>query len=180
MPMPDQDKDGPPPTTSGPINAPAASAREPVLTDSDRHLLDLLKEDARRSISTLAAMTGTSRPSVKRRMDRLQARGIIRRYTVETALPKQGQAAGAARGVDALFTLVGRSGHYGPLLAALRQRPECLAAWAVTGSPDVFVLVHCLSVTALDATRAHMLRHPAVKSVSTAIILDGWRREDGG
>ncbi|HAE46837.1 MAG: hypothetical protein CMO30_28480 [Tistrella sp.] len=149
-------------------------APEPSLSETDLQLIDLLREDARRSISTLAALIGTSRPAIRRRIDRLQAQGVIRRFTVETALPA---ATTADRGIDALFSIVARTGSHRGLLATIRQRPECRAAWAVTGTPDLIIIVHCLSVAALDGLRDHLARHTAVKSVSTAVILDGWQRD---
>ena len=45
------------------------NAPEPSLSETDLQLIDLLREDARRSISTLAALIGTSRPAIRRRID---------------------------------------------------------------------------------------------------------------
>jgi DNA-binding Lrp family transcriptional regulator len=53
-----------------------------VLDDTDRRLLELLREDARRSSRKLARMLGVSAPTVASRLRRLEQMGVIRGYTV--------------------------------------------------------------------------------------------------
>lgn len=53
------------------------------LDDTDRTLLELLAEDARRSYSDLAERVGLSGPAVSDRIDRLRELGIVRRFTVD-------------------------------------------------------------------------------------------------
>src|SRR5258707_3627156 len=52
-----------------------------ILDDTDRKILDALVEDARRSASEVGRLVGLSPPAAKRRIDRLEAVGFIRRYT---------------------------------------------------------------------------------------------------
>jgi len=56
-----------------------------LLDQTDRALLLRLKNDARASITDLAADLGLSRVTVQNRMKTLQSDGIIRRFTVEVA-----------------------------------------------------------------------------------------------
>ncbi len=53
------------------------------LDDTDRELLRLLLDDARRPYSELAEHVGLSPPAVSDRIDRLRELGIIRRFTAE-------------------------------------------------------------------------------------------------
>lgn len=53
------------------------------LDDTDREILRLLMEDARRSYSDIADAVGLSAPAVSDRVDRLQEVGLIRRFTLD-------------------------------------------------------------------------------------------------
>jgi DNA-binding Lrp family transcriptional regulator len=54
--------------------------RRPPIDDLDRRLLGYLQEDARRSSAELARRLKLSGPGLQKRMRKLEARGIIRRY----------------------------------------------------------------------------------------------------
>jgi DNA-binding Lrp family transcriptional regulator len=47
----------------------------------DRTIVALLRENARRSFKDIGSHVGLSAPAVKRRVDRLEAEGVIRGYT---------------------------------------------------------------------------------------------------
>jgi len=53
------------------------------LDDTDREILHLLMEDARRPYSDIADTVGLSAPAVSDRVDRLQEVGLIRRFTLD-------------------------------------------------------------------------------------------------
>ncbi|SDU94936.1 Lrp/AsnC family transcriptional regulator [Pseudomonas mucidolens] len=48
----------------------------------DQQLIAALMEDSRRSLKTLAGITGLSSPSVSERLRRLEERGVLKGYTV--------------------------------------------------------------------------------------------------
>ncbi|MFO2463439.1 Lrp/AsnC family transcriptional regulator [Pseudomonas sp. 15FMM2] len=49
----------------------------------DQQLIAALMEDSRRSLKTLAGITGLSSPSVSERLRRLEERGVLKGYTVD-------------------------------------------------------------------------------------------------
>ncbi|RXK49149.1 AsnC family transcriptional regulator [Halorientalis pallida] len=53
------------------------------LDETDREILDILLSDGRRPYSDIAEAVGLSPPAVSDRIDRLQDRGIVRRFTVD-------------------------------------------------------------------------------------------------
>ena len=53
------------------------------LDDTDREILQLLLEDARRPFSDIAEEVDLSAPAVSDRVDRLEELGLIRRFTVD-------------------------------------------------------------------------------------------------
>ncbi|WP_018258293.1 AsnC family transcriptional regulator [Halomicrobium katesii] len=54
-----------------------------TLDDTDRQILELLLEDARRPYSEIGDAVDLSGPAVSDRIERLQERGLLRRFTVE-------------------------------------------------------------------------------------------------
>ena len=79
------------------------------MDDIDRQIVALLRQDARRSFQSIGLRVALSAPAVKRRVDRLEADGVIRGYTaqvdpgrygwgthafVEAPAPRQGLLAG--------------------------------------------------------------------------------------
>lgn len=51
--------------------------------ETDRRILELLLEDARRSFRDIADEVGLSAPAVSNRVDKLRERGVVRRFTVD-------------------------------------------------------------------------------------------------
>ena len=59
----------------------ASVPEQAQIDDTDRQIVALLREDARRSFQDIGAHVALSAPAVKRRVDRLERAGIIRGYT---------------------------------------------------------------------------------------------------
>jgi DNA-binding Lrp family transcriptional regulator len=55
------------------------------MDNMDRNLLAALRRDGRAALSDLAAALGVSRATIRARIEKLETRGIIRGYTVQTA-----------------------------------------------------------------------------------------------
>ena len=53
----------------------------PAMDDIDRQIVALLRQDARRSFQSIGLRVSLSAPAVKRRVDRLEAAGVVRGYT---------------------------------------------------------------------------------------------------
>jgi Lrp/AsnC family leucine-responsive transcriptional regulator len=85
------------------------------LDDTDREILRLLLEDARRPYSEIAAAVDLSAPAVSDRIDRLQDLGIVRRFTldIDRSLLRQG--------VPVLVTLRARPGDSAALCETLAR-----------------------------------------------------------
>jgi Lrp/AsnC family transcriptional regulator, leucine-responsive regulatory protein len=64
-------------------NRKSASQRNGRVDDIDVRLLNALRHNGRRSQEELSQMLSLSRPAVRERMRRLEANGILARYTVE-------------------------------------------------------------------------------------------------
>src|SRR5919106_7010727 len=94
----------------------------------DRQIVALLREDARRSFQDIGRRVALSAPAVKRRVDRLEAEGVIRGYT---ALVDPGRFGWGTHAFVALYT-EGRMAA-AEVKEALEHHPEVEAAYTVAG-----------------------------------------------
>src|SRR5437764_13242824 len=112
------------------------SAMDQRMDAADRQILALLIEDGRRTYDDIARHVALSAPAVKRRVDKLRQRGALRGFTAvvdHAALGDQTEAL-----IELFFSP-------GPLLdtvaETLRQHPEVVEAWSVTGEADAIARV---------------------------------------
>ena len=64
------------------------------MDNTDRHLLSLLRNDARMTVADMAKAVGVSRGTVQNRIARLEADGIVLGYTVRLEAPRRIRASG--------------------------------------------------------------------------------------
>jgi len=129
----------------------------------DQRLIDMLREDASRPLKTLAAEVALSRSSVRDRIARLQARGIIRRYTIEVAP--------AVLPVSAVCLLrLERTPDMG-VVRAVSAMPEVTRCDALSGEIDLLVEVAAWDGGSLNAVRDRMAALPGVAEVTTSLVL---------
>ena len=131
---------------------------------TDRKLIALLQDNARLSTVALAKAVGLSRSAVQERLQRLEAGGVIERYTVRLG-----------RGGDPLqaWLLLRYADGFScddvmPLLDAL---PEVQLCHSVAGDTDLFVLVRADAPTALADLRERIAGFKGVDDVTTVPVL---------
>ena len=106
------------------------------MEDTDRKILALLGEDARRSYGDIGGQVALSAPAVKRRVDRLRASGALRGFTTVVDHVALGEA------TEALVELFYAPGTLlDEVAATLRAHPEVVEAWSVTGEADAIARV---------------------------------------
>src|SRR5688572_5950314 len=103
---------------------------------TDRRILSLLLEDGRRTYDDIAGRVKLSAPSVKRRMDRLRASGALRGFT---AVVDQAALGWQTEALVEVFYRPGTS--LAEVADALRDHPEVVEAWSVTGEVDAIARV---------------------------------------
>lgn len=102
------------------------------LDDTDRLIIRLLREDARMAVSELSRRVGLSGPSTGDRMRRLEAQGIISRFTVELDLEALGYP------LQAIVRIKPRPGNMHIVEDMILNEPGFLDCDKVTGE-DCFV-----------------------------------------
>lgn len=137
------------------------------LDDTDRRLIALLREDARRPASSLAAALGVSRGTVQNRIARLLRGGVIQGFTLRLG-PEAEKAGAAIRAVTAI-EIRGRS--TAGVLRALRGFPEVRALHMTNGRWDVIAELGAESLEALDQALNRIRMQDGVANTETSILL---------
>ncbi len=139
------------------------------LDDIDRRIVGELQRDGRLAIVDLADRVGLSSTPCLRRVKRLEAEGLIRRYAALVD-PKA-----LGLGTQALVQVT-LDDHSEPVVeafeAAIRQRPEVIACYAVTGEMDFLLQVQVADLEAFSefALKA-LLRMPGVRGTKSSFIM---------
>jgi DNA-binding Lrp family transcriptional regulator len=136
------------------------------MDDIDRQVVGCLLDNARATFAEIGGQVGLSAPAVKRRVDRLAERGVIKGYTAVI----DPQALGWT--TEAYIELY-CTGTVAP--AVLRQMlsalPEVVGACSVTGSADALVHMLAKDVAALERALEKLRDHPNVDHSKSAIVL---------
>lgn len=134
--------------------------------DIDRQIVALLTQDARRSFNDIGERVGLSAPAVKRRVDRLEASGVIRGY-----------AAIIDRAVDGktMETFVelycgGRTAP-GDIRAIVEHFDQVVEAYTVSGEADALLLIRTADIAELEDTLEQIRSHNAVDRTKSVIVL---------
>lgn len=115
-----------------------------LFDDIDRRLIRRLHDDSRTSIRTLAADVGLSAPGCSERLKRLEDHGVIRRFTIDfdpAPLSYTIQAIVRVKSLTGQFTLVEK---------LIKEIPECVTCFKVTGDDDFVCHFYLRSVDHLD------------------------------
>lgn len=141
------------------------------LDDIDRRLLAALQRNARETVTALGAEVSLSAPAVKRRLDRLERAGVIRRYTVDIAQDALGWT------VEAFVDLEFGPGTTTEAIAVwLSQHPEVAEAWTVTGVADARVRVHAADQRHLETFLNRLREDAGVLRTQTVVVLSNLAR----
>lgn len=132
----------------------------------DERIVAALAADARTSFAVIGAEVGLSATAVKRRVDRLRAAGVIRKFTVQLDPDALGQTTEA-------FVEVYCRERTSPadILAAVRKLPEVVAAYTVTGDPDALVHLRTSSMRHLEDALERLRREPGILRSRSTVVL---------
>jgi DNA-binding Lrp family transcriptional regulator len=136
------------------------------MDDSDRQILALLVEDGRRTYDDIAGRVALSAPAVKRRIDRLRARGALKGFTAVLDHAALGDT------TEALIELFYAPGTLLEQVAeTLRRHPEVVEAWSVTGEADAIARVRTHDNTDLERLIMDLQRDGLVERTRSQVVL---------
>ena len=136
------------------------------MDDIDRQIVAALREDARRSFQSIGVRVSLSAPAVKRRVDRLEADGVIRGYAARVDPGRFGW------GTHAHVELYceGRMAAH-EVREAVERHPEVEAAYTVAGEASAILHVRARDTAHLEETLERIRDHPGITRTKTQIVL---------
>lgn len=143
-----------------------------ALDDTDRRLIGLLRDDARLPAASLAAALGVSRATVKARMERLQANGVIQGFTVVLG----DDADNAPVRAIAMIEVEGRVTDR--VARALAGFPQVRALHSTNGRWDLVAEIETQSLYDFDETLRAVRLIEGVNLTETSILLASRLRRD--
>jgi DNA-binding Lrp family transcriptional regulator len=136
----------------------------------DQQLLSILRGDGRASVSDLAVTLGTTRATVRARLDKLQKSGEILGFTVTLRSDLEEMP---VRGVT-MIEIEGKG--TGRIVAALNGLPEVQAIHTTNGRWDLMVDVGADSLNKLDSVLNKIRLIDGVQNSETNLCLTTIRR----
>jgi Lrp/AsnC family transcriptional regulator, leucine-responsive regulatory protein len=141
------------------------------LDEIDHQILELLREDGRRTVADIAERVNLSAAPVKRRIDRLQRLGVISGYTVLVDHAKIGPTIEAF--TELRFT---GDGDIDVIVGAIAQMPEVREVFTIAGDPDALVRIRVDDVEHLKQVVNALRRSGQITGTKTLMVLDRWAR----
>jgi DNA-binding Lrp family transcriptional regulator len=133
---------------------------------TDRKIVALLRQGARRSFADIGTQVGLSAPAVKRRVDRLEADGVIRSYAAVIDPAAMGWHTHA---IVALYCEGRVSG--GEIRSAIEPHPEVEAAYTVAGEASAIIHLRAADTQHLEAALERIRDTPGVRRTHTQVVL---------
>jgi DNA-binding Lrp family transcriptional regulator len=133
---------------------------------TDRKIVALLRENARRSYLDIGEHVGLSAPAVKRRVDRLQDNGVIRGYT--TVVDPHAFGWHAEAFVD-LYCEGGMSGD--AIRRVLQTEPRVASAHTVAGEASALLHVMAEDTKDLELALERIRNTDGITRTVTEVVL---------
>ena len=138
----------------------------PSLDDIDQQIVALLRQNARRSFQDIGSRVSLSAPAVKRRVDRLEERGVIQGYS---AVLDHGALGWTSHAVVALFCEGHMTGEQ--ILAAAGRHPEVAAAHTIAGEASAILHVHARDTAHLEQALQRIRDEPGIDRTQSQVVL---------
>ena len=132
----------------------------------DQRIIALLTADGLASFAEIGMKVSLSAPAVKRRVDRLRAKGIIKGFTTIVEPSALGWTTEA-------FVELFCTGRTTPaqITVATRRHPEVLGAYTVSGEADALVHLRAADIGHLEQALERLRAEPFVTSTRSMIVL---------
>jgi DNA-binding Lrp family transcriptional regulator len=136
------------------------------IDEIDQKVLASLKENARVPFTKIADEVGLSEAAVRKRVERLQEDGIIRRFTVEVETGEKARAA---------ILISVQPSHPNPVIAqAIKKIQGIDQVFEVAGEVDIIAIASGRSIQELNKYIDEVRRIEGVSKTSSMIVLRSW------
>ena len=132
----------------------------------DRKIIALLRENARRSFQDIGERVSLSAPAVKRRVDRLEDRGVVKGYTAVVDPEVLGYHTHAFVSMYCEGRMTAAE-----VRAAVKDHPEVVGAYTVAGESSAILHVVAEDTQHLEESLERIRDAPGVQRTQTQIVL---------
>jgi Lrp/AsnC family leucine-responsive transcriptional regulator len=138
----------------------------PELDETDLEIIELLRQDARRTLADVAERVSLSAPAVKRRVDRLERERVITGYTVQVDHALLGRPLQA-------FTELRFAGNLpvDQIAGIAAGIPEVQTIFTTAGDPDALAWIRVRDVEDLKRVIDLLRRSGRVTGTKTLMVL---------
>ena len=133
--------------------------------DKDEHLISLLRENARLSVSEIARQLSVSRTAAQMRLEKLERNGVIDGYSVRLSAKFLNER------VRALVMIKSPPGNRGKIEDALSEVTQLTKLYSISGAFDLAAVISAASVGDLDAAIDKIGRLDGVDDTMSSVIL---------
>ena len=135
------------------------------MDDTDRRLIDALREDARAPTARLARALGLSRTTVQSRLERLERSGVIAGYTVRLSeAHERGQ-------IHAFVMIAVTPKQAAAVVAAVRRMPAVRRLQSVSGPFDMIAQIVAPGVAEMDGLIDALGALEGVERTTSSVVL---------
>ncbi len=136
------------------------------MDETDKKIIQLLKNDGRAGYAEIGNQIGLSEGAIRKRIKVLSDMGVIRKFTVKI---------GVAEGAEAI-TLLAANPSYPTQEVSERIRaiPNVETLYEVTGEYDIVVVISGMSVAEVNECIEKIRRVEGIMKTNTMIVLRSW------
>ena len=131
----------------------------------DQQLLNVLRGNARASITDIARILGVSRSTAQKRLERLEENGVIAGYTVQFSSQYLDQE------IKAHVSIKVEPRKTRSIIGNMKKLDAVRAVYSVSGPFDLIAEVSALDVNAMDQAIDDIIAIDGVERTETSIIL---------
>jgi DNA-binding Lrp family transcriptional regulator len=135
------------------------------MDSTDRDLLSLLRENARRPVAALAKTLRVARGTVQNRLARMEKDGTIIGYTVKLKPQAEDQR------IRALMTVAVEGNRTDEVLRGLRGDPAVCALHTTNGRWDIVAELRTDSLEAVDRVLGRIRQIDGISNTETSLLL---------
>jgi len=135
------------------------------MSDTDRQLIALLRDNARMSVTELAQRLRVSRATVQNRIDKLEQSGVIIGYTVRLKPEAEGHR------IRAWMNIAVEGNKAQAVLQALRGEPHVYALHSTNGRWDIVTELRADTLEQFDRVLGRIRLIPGIAATETSILL---------
>lgn len=136
------------------------------LDEIDLQIIELLQNNARIKRSALAEKVDLTVPAVSERINKLEEKGLIKRYTAQIDFKKAGYDVTAF-----IFVFMESSKYYHSFTQKAMNEPEILECHSITGEGSHLLKVVTENTSTLEKILSKIQAWPGVTGTKTNVVL---------